>query len=92
MAKSDQITDSERNYYLAGLTETEGQIDDSRRDFYLSELTETEGQVTDLFVEWLEAQGITKTNKVDNWRDFLVSQGYSGNVVDMTKQFFNDND
>jgi len=93
MAKSNQITDSERDYYakeLAAVPDNTGNKVDNGRNFH-SEGTNA-GNNVDEFKDWLVTQGQTGVNLQDNWRAFLISEGYSGNVVDMTKQYYNDND
>ena len=82
---------AERNFYLTQLGVTSGERLSLSRRFYLSQLSLTNGERLSLEKAWLKFKGATSDNREDAWKEFLESEGYSGEVDTMRKQYYEDN-
>ncbi len=84
---------NEYNFYLNQLTdETSGNIRDLENKFLETNLSETNGQTTDMWIEYLQANGASSDNILKAWVEFLRSKGYTvTNLQDTINQYFKDN-
>jgi len=84
------IAGNERRFYQAQTSSTLVNLMDLKNLFLRTEVGAS-GNTKDLEMKWLRSKGATKVNIGDMWREFLLSEGYTGQLQDMKNQYYIDN-
>ena len=80
-----------RDWLRTELSSSEESTEKLEKAFLRANTSIDSDNTDDMWKAWLFAQGIAVSNTTDMWYTFMVSEGYSGNLVDMMKQYFIDN-
>lgn len=89
-------TEAKRNYYKGQVVATVGNTTaDLERQFLLEYFNDfsTYGKLSnaELLFQYFTALGFTQKTLAEKWYAYLVSEGYTGPLRQMQKQFFEDN-
>ena len=82
---------TEREFYKASIVENSENREDLFKEYYEAQATDDRRNAYDTFRQFLIEQGMSSSNALDMWKEYLEGQGYSGELRTMERQYFIDN-
>lgn len=83
--------ETERNFYLTQLSLTDGNVNDLERLWLQDVTSSSETDVQSLWQLYLRQEGFSISDLRSAWSQFLLVNGYTGNIIDQTNRYFEDN-
>ena len=82
--------DEKQDFYEKDIGSAAENSLDAEMKFYIKNVGAS-GANPDLERRWLRSKGVKEAHISDMWRQFLLDEGYTGNLRDMKTLYYSDN-